>query len=130
VLYWSYAQRVSEPVEIQLPDELRELLAVGLVEWGGPARATDALAWVMGFRDVRALHEEGGRIADALRASERLSAADWRRALVATEFVFVSDVYGSGSDWASTTGFTDEETIRRLRAAQSALIAVVGRDQT
>jgi hypothetical protein len=47
-----------------------------------------------------------------------LSRADWRRALLATEIVFASDVVGSGLDWSITTGLADEDTIGLLRAMQ------------
>lgn len=34
------------------------------------------------------------------------------------EIVFASDVFGSGIDWSTTVGRTDEETIRILRSLQ------------
>lgn len=105
----------------------RELLARGLGEWGGPARATDALAQAMGFADRRALSVDGARIADAPRAGESLGAEDWGRALVATEIVFASDLHGSGCEWETTTGLTDAETIRRLREVQRRLAGVARR---
>jgi hypothetical protein len=47
-----------------------------------------------------------------------LTEEDWRRTLLATEIVFISDVVGAGTDWEVTTGLSDEETIKVLRAIQ------------
>lgn len=105
------------------PDE-RDLLAHGLDHWGGPAHATDALARVMGFESVENLHREGRRIADELRSGGTVSAADLARALIATEVGFASDYYGAGWDWENVTGFSDEDTIKRLREVQRKLIGV------
>ena len=49
---------------------------------------------------------------------------DWRRALLATEIVFVSDVLGSGVDWSTTTGMDDDETVRMLSSVQRQLAGV------
>lgn len=78
----------------------------------------------MGFPDRQALSADGAKIAKALRAGESLTPEDWGRALVATEFVFASDHYGSGRDWETTTGLSDLETIRRLREVQRRLASV------
>lgn len=113
-------QRVNaeELVAIELADEERKVLRCGLDEWGGPARCTEALAVAMGFQSVADLHEDGSRLRAALIAGDPLSAGDWRRIVVATEIVFASDVFGSGIDWSTTTGFSDEETIVILRRLQ------------
>jgi hypothetical protein len=103
----------------------RELLAVGLDQWGGPASATDALARVAGFEDVESLHRDGGRIARDLRSGLTLSAADLARALVATELVFASDYYGAGLEWETVTGLDDGVTLLRLRDIQRKLIGIV-----
>ena len=54
----------------------------------------------------------------ALDSGEQLDKADVRRALEATEIVFVSDTLGAASDWEIVTGLTDEETLRTLRKVQ------------
>jgi hypothetical protein len=102
----------------------RDLLAQGLDHWGGPARATDALARVMGFENVEDLYREGDRVARELRRGGNLSGADLARALIATEFVFASDYYGAGWDWENVSGLSDEETIKRLREVQGKLVGV------
>ena len=112
----------TDPVAIDLTDDEREVLQRGLAEWGGPARCTDALASVMGFESKADLLDQGERLHSALISEDPLSAADWRRALRATEIVFVSAELGSGKDWSTTTGFSDEETIRLLRKLQRKII--------
>ncbi|QBS46279.1 hypothetical protein DMB37_29090 [Nocardia sp. CS682] len=106
---------------IDLSEDERELLRCGLSEWGGPANCTDALAVAMGFQTVADLFQEGRRLRTALIAEEPLTARDWRRTLVATEFVFASDVFGSGQDWSITTGLSDETTVKTLRRVQRKL---------
>ncbi len=115
---------MSGPVPVNLTSPERELLARGLSEWGGPARATDLLARAMGFSDSYALLREGDAIIDALRTGKDLSRADWARALVATELAFASDYYGSGVEWPTTVGMSDEETVRCLREVQRKLVGV------
>jgi hypothetical protein len=111
-------------VAADLTKDERGVLGRGLREWGGPAAPTDEIARLIGFSDVRALHDDGRRIADAIYAGEPLAPDDWRRALLATELVFASDVVGSGVDWQSTAGISDEETIRLLRGVQRKLIRI------
>ena len=110
--------------ELGLSTDERELLAQGLAHWGGPAHATDALARVMGFENVEDLYREGDRIAHQLREGSELSPVDLARALIATEFGFASDYYGAGWDWENVTGYSDADTIRRLREVQRKLIGV------
>ncbi|WP_280248005.1 hypothetical protein [Nocardia abscessus] len=113
------------PVAIELSAVEREALRCGLGEWFGPACCTEALAIAMDFESVADLSEQGRRISLALVANEPLSGRDWRRALVATEFVFASDVFGSGVEWSITTGLRDEETIGILRRLQRKLSRAV-----
>lgn len=115
---------MPERVDADLTKHERAILACGLIEWGGPAKPTDEIARVLGFTDVRALHDEGRRIARALRSGEALTPTDWRRALLATELVFASDLVGSGMDWWVTTGFGDEATVRLLRSVQRKLVSI------
>jgi hypothetical protein len=73
----------------------------------------------MGFQDKEdLLRGDRRRLQEALDRSEPLTGADWRRTLLATEIVFASYVVGAGWDWSITTGLTDEETIKLLRAVQ------------
>jgi len=112
------------PIAIALTDDERFVLERGLVEWAGPARCTDALAVAMGFADVDDLFGRTGPLLDALR-SGAMAAGDWRRVVLATEFVFASDLVGAGHDWSATTGLSDEATIAALRSVQRKLPAAV-----
>jgi hypothetical protein len=109
---------------IDLSARQRELLVRGLIEWGGPTRPTDQLAQAMGFGDVKKLHEEADRIRRELERDEQLAGADYARALIATEIVFASNYYGSGVEWPTTTGWSDDETLKVLREVQRELVGV------
>lgn len=102
-----------------LDDEERHLLRCGLVEWGGPARCTEEMAVAMGFLGVADLLDETDRLIAAVGSGRALSRIDWCRVLLATEIVFASDLVGSGHDWSSTTGMSDERTIAVLRRLQA-----------
>lgn len=80
-------------------------------------------ASAMGFRNVSDLFEQGKRIADGIAAGEPESRADWPRAFLATEIVFISNVVGSGWDWAITAGFADGSTLKTLRTLQRKIVA-------
>jgi len=101
------------------------MLDRGLVEWGGPARCTDAMAVAMGFADVQDLFAQADRIVSELDAGRPLSRWDWSRTLLATEIVFASNVMGSGIEWTDTTGLDDVRSIQVLRSLQRKLAATV-----
>ena len=79
----------------------------------------------MGFLDAQDLLDQCRVLNLALGEDAPLKAADWARALLATEIVFASDLAGSGVEWSTTTGFTDEATIRTLRSIQRTLASTV-----
>ncbi|WP_230687074.1 hypothetical protein [Catellatospora vulcania] len=112
---------IDDPVAIDLTDAERHLLVRGFHEWGGPAHATDALAVAMGFEDVEDMYQQVRRLRTSIQAGQPLSRRDWRRSLIATEIVFASDIFGSGYEWSTTTGLTDEETMKTLRDLQHKL---------
>lgn len=107
---------------VDLTADERSMLRRGLLDWGGPASPTELLAQVMGFESTADLREEGRRIATALQQGEGLSARDWTRALVATEFVWASDVFGSGLDSEYTFPVSDADAIGLLRSVQRKLL--------
>ena len=111
----------TELVHVQLNADERAVLRAGLLDWGGPARPTDALAVAMGFIDAAALPRDAWGLWEHIDRSSSLAAEDWRRVLLAVEVVFVSDVVGSGLDWRFTSGFSDAETIEVLRGLQRKL---------
>ena len=78
----------------------------------------------MGFDDISALYIGAERIAGSLDAGDALTREGWARALIATEFAFASDFYGSGWDWSIAAGYDDETTIRPLRAVQRTLVGI------
>ena len=94
----------------------------GLVEWGGPAYCTDALAVAMGFDNVADLAVQRDRLLRSLDAGAALSRWDWTRTLLATEIVFASDVVGSGFEWPTTTGLSDASSLEVLRGLQRKLV--------
>ena len=109
------------PIAVHLSEDEIDLLRSGLGEWGGPAHATDELAVAMGFKGVDDLHVQARRLRAALAGSIPLTVVDWTRALAATEVAFASEVLGSGLDWTSTVGLSDEATIQLLRQLQRKL---------
>lgn len=113
------------PASRLLTEEEAALLRRALLEWGGPARCSDLLAAAMGFADAQDLLDQCRRIRRALAEDTPLSRADWARTLLSAEIVFVSDLAGSGTDWPTTTGFSDESTIRSLRSIQRKLARTV-----
>jgi hypothetical protein len=111
----------SEPILVDLDNDERAVMRAGLLDWGGPAAPTDALAVAMGFTDAASLSTEAQALWQKIESTGSLTAEDWRRALLAVEIVFVSDVVGSGLDWQFTTGFSDARTIEILRSLQRKL---------
>ncbi|MFF3098186.1 hypothetical protein [Streptomyces cyaneofuscatus] len=116
---------VQTAEQLTLTDEESRLLQLGLIEWCGPARSTEEFAVAMGFDGTEDLHYRSLRIRAALIAREALEPMDWARALLATELAFASDVVGSGYEWSTTTGWSDETTVRVLRSTQLKLIRTV-----
>ncbi len=116
--------RTTEGVmNLDLTTEEWWLLEAGLNEWRGPARCTDALAKAMAFASAKAfLAEIEERLLPRLERRRGLTRPDWKRILIATEIAFVSDVVGSGLDWSTTVGLTDEETIALLRGVQRKIL--------
>lgn len=108
-------------LHVDLDEEERAMLRWGLLDWGGPAKPTEELVRVMGFESVDSLYDDARRIAERVRTGEELSRRDWTRALVATEFVWASDVFGSGLDSVYTFGYPDAEAVAILRSVQRKL---------
>ncbi len=103
---------------VTLDNDERRLLRAGLLEWGGPARPTEAFAVAMGFTSAAGLPREAWGLWRRIEAGEVLAPEEWRRVLLAVELVFASDVVGSGLDWSITSGMSDEEALAVLRRLQ------------
>lgn len=116
---------ISQLRELSLQPTERQLLQNGLAEWSGLARAPEGLASALGFAGLEDLDAWLPEAERRLWAQEPMDPLDWLRCLVLTEIAFVSDVVGSGTDWSTTTGLSDEETIRLLRSLQLRLGPVV-----
>ena len=108
----------------ELADDERRLLIGGLHQWSGPARPTTPLAEALGFVDVTDLYAQCARWSELLRQGADLPSRDLIRAVVATECVFVSDVFGAGVEWETVTGLSDDETIRILRRLQRKVVGL------
>lgn len=98
-----------------------ELLVRALLEWGGPAHASDELARGMGFAGTDDLMDKVRAFRQALRDDDPIDGVDWARILLAVEIAFASDLMGSGTEWRTTTGMSDEETVVALRSIQRKL---------
>ncbi|MYW09009.1 hypothetical protein GT034_11710 [Streptomyces sp. SID2563] len=118
------SEQEVRPSELLAEGEVR-LLRRALGEWGGPARCSDQLAFGMGFADARDLLDQCGLLGRALANDDPIKPVDWARTLLATEIVFVSDLVGSGIEWQTTTGFSDEATLSTLRKIQRKLAGTV-----
>ena len=112
---------------VELTRVERDLLAQGVLQWGGPARPSAALATALHVASVDALVDAGMRLCDKLRGTDTLSEEEMIFALVSTELNFASDRWGAGYEWATVSGYSDEETITLLRRLQVKLVAVGGR---
>ncbi|MZD06467.1 hypothetical protein GTW43_15380 [Streptomyces sp. SID5785] len=112
------------PSELLDKDEV-QLLRRALLEWSGPAHCSDQLAVGMGFTDTQDLLSQCERLRGALADNAPLKPVDWARTLLVTEIVFVSDLVGSGVEWRTSTGRTDEETITLLRVIQRKLAKTI-----
>ncbi len=108
----------DDPLAVDLTEDERQVLRNGITEWGGPADCTEEFARAMGFDGLADFNLQGPRLRDALDARRPLSRQDWGRVLLMTEVAFASDTFGSGLDWATTTGIPDETTIHLLRNVQ------------
>ena len=105
-------------VNLDLTDEERRLLFYGLIDWGGPARCTEALAIALGFDGLEDLEREGHRIAQDIYDGRPVSLRDWTRAMFSAEIIFASDVTGTGSEWGVIQGGDDAHWLGVLRALQ------------
>ncbi|MEZ0156510.1 hypothetical protein OIE82_33375 [Streptomyces althioticus] len=117
-------EQVVRPSELLTEGEVR-LLRRALGEWGGPARCSDQLAFGMGFADARDLLDQCRILSRALGDDHPIKPVDWARTLLAAEIVFISDLVGSGVEWETTTGLSDEATLPILRAIQRKLARTV-----
>jgi hypothetical protein len=115
----------NEIVSVDLSDVEIDVLQQGLHQWGGPGRCTPELAKAIGFDPATDVLEESLRLANRLEPTTAMSRIDWLRTLASTEIGFGSDIFGSGVEWETVTGFRDEMTLAVMRGLQRKLIGVV-----
>lgn len=108
--------------DFTITDDEVDLLRAGLREWGGPASLTDSMAIAIGFASTADFFVQSQRMLESLAHGTPMPFADWRRALLATEVVFASDVVGSGIEWETTTGIRDVDALRLLRSVQRKIV--------
>jgi hypothetical protein len=114
--------RFDQLLAVELDQDEQDMLTQGLSDWGGPAYGSDALAVAMGFDSIDQMAVDSQSLVEAIRSNQTLSRRDWTRALVATEFAFVSTVLGTGRDqWTSINGGTEEHWFHVLRRLQRKL---------
>ncbi|QIK62860.1 hypothetical protein G7068_06340 [Leucobacter viscericola] len=94
------------------------MLRQGVIQWGGPARCTDDVARVIGYSSSREFYEDQDRLVDLVSSQKCIEDLDFRRLVLATEIVFVSDLLGAGVEWETVSGLSDEETLTMLREMQ------------
>jgi hypothetical protein len=107
---------VTEPIDIDLTDDERMLLAQGLNEYGGPIRNQLVMVRAVGLPDSASFDALVDRLHTAVSRKEPLSKLDWARAVFLTEVSWASDLVGSGLDFA--TNFRDEAAAALLRSIQ------------
>jgi hypothetical protein len=116
--------RFNRPVAVELDQDERYMLMHGVLDWGGPAYGSDALAVAMGFHSIDQVSDEAVHIVDAINRNLPLSVRDWTRALVGTEFAFIGTVLGTACDqWTTINGDTEEHWFHILRRLQRKLPA-------
>jgi hypothetical protein len=112
----------SDLVHVELTDYERRVLQQGLFQWGGPASLKDPMAIAMGFASKADFFAVAKELEARLEQKAPLRRIDWKRVLLATEIVFMSDVVGAGYEWETVTSLDDGETLRTLRSLQARLM--------
>jgi len=115
----------NEVVTVDLGDVEIDLLRQGLHQWGGPGRCTPELARAIGFDPATDVLNDALRLANSLEPTTAMTRIDWLRILASAEIGFASDIFGSGVEWSTVTGLSDEQSLTVLRGLQRKLIGVV-----
>lgn len=114
----------TRPSDLLDEDEIY-VIRRSLLEWGGPAWCTEEYALAMGFETFERLCSNCVELSRKLESDEPLESVEWARSLLAAEVVFVSTVMGSGLDWRTTTGLSDEWTLKSIRKVQRKLSKII-----
>jgi hypothetical protein len=114
------ARREEVAVDVPLNDDEWAMLYQHL-QWGGPARASDEAASLIGYESAFNLKDDVARLLALVRTRSPMLPRDWRRLLVSIELLFGSDTFGCGIEWATVTGIPDREAVASLRRLQRKL---------
>lgn len=106
----------TELVDIDLTNDERMLLCQGLNEYGGPIRNQVVMVRALGLPDQASFDTVVDRLLTAISREEPLSKLDWARAVFLTEVSWVSNLAGSGLDFA--TSVRDENAAPLMRSIQ------------
>jgi len=106
------------PVSADLTKRERAFISEALHQWVWSASGQPLPFQVLGLSTWDAFTELTGRHAHAVTAGQPLSELDWARVLFLAECSWASSVVGAGLDFATVTGFTDEEAVSTMRGLQ------------
>lgn len=107
-------------VDVELTDDERQLLVLGLNEYLGPAKGAPLLTPLVGLTSETEFTPLLLRLMAAIEQREALSDLDWARALVLTEISWGSSLLGAGIDFSSN--MRDEKAAPLMRSLQYKLV--------
>ncbi|HET6731223.1 hypothetical protein [Mycobacterium sp.] len=107
-------------VDVELTDDERQLLVLGLNEYLGPAAGAPVLAPLVGVATEAEFIQLINRLVADIKQRNALSDLDWAHALVLTEISWGSSLLGSGIEFASN--MPDEKAAPLMRSLQYKLV--------
>jgi hypothetical protein len=110
----------GDAVDVELTDDERQLLVLGLNEYLGPAAGAPVLTPLVGLTSETELIPLILRLMGAIKQREALSDLDWARALVLTEISWGSSLLGAGIEFASN--MPDDRAAPLMRSLQYKLV--------
>jgi hypothetical protein len=108
----------SELVAVDLNEREREFIQQALEQWALSAADAPFPFQVLGLSTWDEFGELTLRLERAVTDGEPLTNLDWARVLFLTEITWASDLVGAGLDFATVTGFSDNEAVSLLRGLQ------------
>lgn len=107
-------------VNVELTDDERQLLVLGLNEYLGPAAGAPVLAPLVGLATEAEFIPLINRLMADIKQRNALSDLDWAHALVLTEISWGSSLLGAGIEFASN--MPDEKAAPLMRSLQYKLV--------
>lgn len=111
---------IGYTVDVELTDDERQLLVLGLNEYLGPAAGAPVLAPLVGLATETEFIQLINRLMAAIKQRNALSDLDWAHALVLTEISWGSSLLGAGIEFASN--MPDEKAAPLMRSLQYKLV--------